>query len=107
MAERELLDTYQRGLALQADPMLSLMNVSPGAPPQDAPVSVNTPPATVADNSLARDVPPVAVIPPAVTVSVDSLARPGRGLLSVAAPTGKFSFSCGAIQRFSPTNRLS
>ena len=41
--------------------------------------------------------------PPAVTVSADSLAHPGRGLLSVAPFTGEFLFSCGAIQRFLPT----
>ena len=46
-----------------------------------------------------------AFFPPAVTVSADSLVHPGRGLLSVAASTGKFSFSCGAIQRFSPTDK--
>ena len=90
LAERELLDCYQGWLASHATPSLSLMNVSPDGPSRDVlPVSVDVP-------------------PPAVTVAVDSLARPGRGLLSVAAPaTGKFSFSCGAIRRFSPTNRVS
>ena len=76
LAERELLDCYQGWLASHATPSLSLMNVSPDAPSRDVlPVSVDIP-------------------PPAVTVAVDSLARPGRRLLSVAAPvTGKFSFS--------------
>ena len=75
-SERELLDCHQGWLALQVTPSLSLMQVSPDAPSRDVlPVSVDAP-------------------PPAVTVAVDSLARPGRGLLSVAAPlTGKFLFS--------------
>ena len=36
-----------------------------------------------------------AFFPPAVTVSADSLAHPGRGLLSVAPFTGEFSFLRG------------
>ena len=75
-SKRSLLDCHQGWLALQVSPALSLMQVSPDAPSQDAlPVPLDAP-------------------PPAVTVAADSLVCPGRGLLSIAAPlAGKFFFS--------------